>query len=276
MTAEQVLAARGSVLTREQREFYVEHGYLVLPRFVDAAWLERLRAITTEFLERGRREADSGLYVFGPGHTPERPRLKCLKLPDDRHPDFWAFATGPIADVACDLVGPNVKFSHSILDFKWGARTDEWKWHQDIQYFPHTNYSPVTIGVYLEDTTVDDGALGVVPGSHDGPLYDLYDADGNWAGHLRDEDAATIPLDEVTYLEGPAGTVTAHNCRTLHWSPPSAGRHARPFLANIFSSCDAFAYQLHPDVSSHRGVVVRGVASKWARHDPRPCLVPPR
>ena len=54
------------------------------------------------------------------------------------------------------------------------------KWHQDIQYWPHTNYSPLTIGVYMDDVGDEQGPLAVVPGSQDGDLYSLYDGKDQW------------------------------------------------------------------------------------------------
>ena len=54
-----------------------------------------------------------------------------------------------MADVAADIVGPDVKFHHSKLNFKWAEGGEEVKWHQDIQFWPHTNYSPATIGTLL-------------------------------------------------------------------------------------------------------------------------------
>ena len=36
------------------------------------------------------------------------------------------------------------------------------------------------------------------------------------------------------------------------------------------------AYEFsHPDPSVHAYQVVRGERARWARHDPRPCLLPP-
>lgn len=43
------------------------------------------------------------------------------------------------------------------------------KWHQDIQFWPHTNYDLITIGVYLEDVVEGQGEMGFIPKSHDGP-----------------------------------------------------------------------------------------------------------
>ena len=220
-------------------------------------------------------EGSDGDYDLADGHGPDSPRIRRLKMPDRRHPVYWEFANGVIADVAADLVGPDVVFHHSKLNFKWDAGSDDVKWHQDIQFYPHTNYSPLTIGAYLSDTGMDDGPLMVLPGSHDGPLYDQYDGEGNWVGCLSAEDSAGLDTDGVDYLTGPAGSITVHNCRTVHGSPPTGKPSGRPLLLNAYASADAFAYTAHPQPTENTGKVVRGRPARWAHHDPRPCLIPP-
>src|SRR5262245_26930789 len=51
------------------------------------------------------------------------------------HPAYWEYASSkasPLPDVIADLVGPDVKFHHSKLNFKWSKGGDVVKWHQDI------------------------------------------------------------------------------------------------------------------------------------------------
>jgi ectoine hydroxylase-related dioxygenase (phytanoyl-CoA dioxygenase family) len=201
--------------------------------------------------------------------------MRRLKRPDAQHPEFWAFATGVIADVAADLVGPDVVFHHSKLNFKWNDGHDEVAWHQDIQFYPHTNYSPLTIGVYLQDTGMDDGPLGFMPGSHNGPLHDQYGADGRWTGRLSERDVASLHVERAVHVVAPAGSITVHNCRTVHSSPPNRSARPRPLLLNAYASADAFPYTPHPQPSCNTGKLVRGKPARWAHHDPRPCLVPP-
>jgi len=276
MKPEEVRKYPPVVLTEAERELYFENGYLLLERFVDHEWLARLRAATNEFLERSRQETRSGdVYDLAPGHGPAQPRLRRLKSPDDQHEAFWEYARGVMADLARDLVGPDVVFHHAKLNFKWNDGNDEVDWHQDIQFYPHTNYSSLTIGTYLYDTGPEDGPLGVLPRSHEGPLYDLYDAAGNWAGSLQPPDVAKLPVAKLASLEGPAGSVTIHNCRTVHSSPPSRAAGGRPLLLNSYTSADAKAYMPHPQPSSHAYAVVRGKPARWASHDPRPCPLPP-
>jgi ectoine hydroxylase-related dioxygenase (phytanoyl-CoA dioxygenase family) len=197
---------------------------------------------------------------------------------NDHHPVYWEYASGensPLPDAIADLVGPDVKFFQSKLNFKWSQGGDEVKWHQDISFWPHTNYSPCTAGTYIFDCTADQGPLGVLPGSHNGPVVDQYNDKGEWVGCLRPEDVAKIDMSKVVYLEGPAGSVTIHNCRTLHHSKANWSDVPRPLLLNVYSAANAMPYTYNPLPSKYTGAIVRGKPARWAAHDPRPCLLPP-
>lgn len=276
MTPEEILSHAPRVLTQAQREKYFTDGFVSVEEIVPADTLAALQAVTTEFVDKSRAETEPGnTFDIGPGHSADTPVLRRLKRPDDQHATYWSFATGLMADVAADLVGPNVTFHHSKLNFKWYDDSDTVKWHQDIQFFPHTNYNVLTIGCYLADTDMNNGPLAALKGSHDEPLYDQYDANGNWTGMLSDEDAAGVDTSRIEYMTGRAGSITIHNARTLHYSPSSKSPQPRPLLLNCFTSADAKPYTPHPDPSSHVYQTVRGEAVKWAHHDPRPCQMPP-
>lgn len=276
MNIEQVLAHPPRVLSQAQREAYFEQGYLCLEGLIPEAELQPLREATQEFVERSRQETESGRnFDLAPSHSSTAPKIRRIKRPDAQHEAYWQFAQGTIADLAADLVGPDVIFHHSKLNFKWNDGKDEVQWHQDIQFYPHTNYSSLTIGVFLEDTGLDNGAVAALPKSHEGPLYDLYNDEGVWVGHLKPADIDGLDVDSAQFLTGPAGTVTAHNCRTVHSSLPSQSTTMRPLLLNAYNAADAKPYTPHPDPSAHAGELVRGQPARWVDHDPRPCLLPP-
>jgi ectoine hydroxylase-related dioxygenase (phytanoyl-CoA dioxygenase family) len=277
MTPEAVLSIAPKVLTQRQRESYFETGYLLLEKVIPAAWLERLRATTDEMIEESRALTESdAVWDLEEGHSRETPRLRRLSSPNDKHPAYWDYAArSPLPDIIADLVGPDVKFHHSKLNFKWARGGEEVKWHQDIGFWPHTNYSPLTAGTYLYDCGPDQGPLGVISGSHDGPLYDQYNDAGEWVGCLSGADAAGLDPSKAVYLEGPAGSVTLHNCRTIHGSKPNLSPESRPLLLNVYAAADAFPYTHNPLYSKYDQQVVRGRPARWAHHDPRPCLIPP-
>jgi len=276
MKPEAILREPARVLTQTQRESYFENGVLGVPELVPEDLLNQLKQTTEEFVDSSRHiQASDSRFDIGPGHSANNPVLRRLKSPDENSDVYWQFATGLIADVAADLLGPNVVFHHSKLNFKWFDKTDTVKWHQDIQFFPHTNYNVLTIGCYLTDTTMENGPLAAVKGSHNDDLFNLYDGDGNWTGMLSDEDAAGVDMTRVEYLTGKAGSITIHNARTLHYSPASRSPEPRPLLLNCYSSADAKPYTAHPQPTRNSYSVVRGTAVNWAEHDPRPCQIPP-
>jgi hypothetical protein len=203
----EVLQYPAKVLSEDQRRQYFRDGTLVLEGFLSKEWVAKLQAVADEFIEKSRQfdatDAEAAgfpangdplrtHFVFENGHTKERPRLTRLTSPHDVDDIFWQFTNGPAADVAEDLLGPDVKFHHSKLNYKWAADGDddpgsmafgvnnggEIRWHQDIQFWPHTNYTPLTVGVYLNEVTSDQGPMGVVPLS----AYDeLHALEGNTA-----------------------------------------------------------------------------------------------
>ena len=277
MKPEQILSHPPKVLSQEQRESYFENGYLLLEKFVQDAWLERLWQVTNEFIEESRSWTASGSkFDLDPGHGPVTPRLRRLTQPVEHHPLYWEFASqGPIVDIAEDLLGPDVKFHHSKLNFKWSDGGEEVKWHQDIQFYHHTNYSVLAIGLYLNDVDEEMGPMGVVPGSHNAELFDLYNDKDQWVGCIDGTDLVRVPLEKAVYLKGPAGSITVHHSRMVHGSVPNGSPRMRPLLINAYSSADALTVTPHPAPSRHNGKIVRGKPARWIDYDPRPCLIPP-
>ena len=282
---ENVLEKPALVLTQDLREKYFRDGYLGVSGLVSDDWLSRLRKVTAEFVEISRSLDSGGCDAQGvkdrrfdlePDHTSEAPRIRRLNSPVDVHDEYWAFASqGPFVEVAQDLLGADVKFHHSKLNFKWSGGGEEVKWHQDIQFWPHTNYDVITIGVYLEDVADDMAAMGIIPGSHDGPLYDLYSHEGQWTGNIREEDIPGIGVERAEYIGGQAGTITVHNCRSIHGSPPNMSPNPRPLLLCAYSRADALPITNLTQGGKHSEEFVAGGPAKWARFDPRPVLMPP-
>jgi len=199
-----------------------------------------------------------------------------LNSPVDIDDEYWAFASeGPFVAIAQDLLGEDVKFHHAKLNFKWSGGGEEVKWHQDIQFWPHTNYDVLTLGVYLEDVSDEMAPMGVVPKSHEGPLFDLYDQAGSWTGNIRDEDLAKVDVARAAYLGGRAGTITVHNCRSIHGSPPNMSPNPRPLLLCAYSCADAMPITNLTQGGKHSKEFVAGGPARWARFDPRPVLMPP-
>ena len=256
-----------TVLSGEQRERYAQDGFLSIEGLVGTDWLERLRTVTAEFVEKSRGLSEATpVFDLEPDHSAKQPRLRRLTSPADLHETYWEFASQSVlVDVIEDLIGPDIKFHHGKLNFKAPRGGEEVKWHQDIQFWPHTNYSPLTIGVFLVDVEPGMGNVGFIPGSHLGELFDQYDGE-RWVGCIADRDLDRVKLESAVYPTGPAGTVTVHNCRTIHGSFPNDSDRVRPLLLQTYSAADAFAYTTLVSRSLHGDRLIRGEPARWARH----------
>lgn len=277
MQPEDVLKHPANVLTDRQRADYFEQGFLVLPDYVPTTWLARLSAAVSDMMERSRAVTKSdAVFVLEDGHSAEHPRLHRVTSPQDHHSTFWEFMADPVmTDLAADVVGPDVKFHHAKLNVKSERGTRGFKWHQDIPAWPHTDYSPVTIGIYIEGCTAEQGPLSMARGSHQGPLFSMYDHDGNFVVRVRDEDLGWLEPDMIELAVGGPGTAVLLNCRTVHGSELNRSDRPRPLLLPVYSSADSFAYTPSPITSAHLGDIVRGRPARFASFDPRPCELPP-
>lgn len=264
------------ILSETQIEHYHREGYLVVEDFVSVNWLKRLNDVTDDFVNQSRAVNKSGKqFDIEPDHASDNPRLRRLNSPVDQHPAYWEFSSqSAIVDVAESILGPDIKFHHSKLNFKFPRGGEEVKWHQDIQFWPHTNYDLITIGVYLTDVVPGQGEMGFIPKSHSGELYDQYDGD-NWVGFILPKDVSRVDTNNAVFPTGKAGTITVHNCRTIHGSQANHSDQQRPLLLQTYTAANAFAYTDLVKNTGHGEELIRGKPARWAKHDPRPCLVPP-
>ena len=106
-------------------------------------------------------------------------------------------------------------------------------------------------------------------------MLDQYDARGEWAGCVASSDLEKLDLTKAVTLAGLAGSLTIHNCRTLHASPKNLSDTGRPLLLYTMTAADAFPYTVNPLRPKHDQAIIRGQPAQWADHDARPCRMPP-
>jgi ectoine hydroxylase-related dioxygenase (phytanoyl-CoA dioxygenase family) len=264
-------------LTANEIAAYRRDGYLAIPRLIDPERLDALRRVTDEFVERSRPLATSDeVFDVDPRHTADHPIVRRIKNPADQHPLYrWVALESPIPDIVAQLIGPAVRFHHSKLNLKGshvGAAVD---FHQDAAFYPHSNDDVLAVGLLLDDATAENGALTVLPGSHQGRIHDHYDAQGRFVGSMRREDIERLDLSGARVLALPAGSVSIHHYRLVHWSAPNTSAAERRLLINSYSAADAVS--LVPDTTRSPlfGTLIRGVAPRVVRRTAGTMPLPP-
>jgi phytanoyl-CoA hydroxylase len=146
-----------------------------------------------------------------------------------------------IVDALTGLIGPNVKAMQSMLFIKSEGKPGQ-AWHQDELFIPTRDRSLTAAWIALDDATVENGCLWVLPGSHRrGVLYP--DRDHHDPRFDCEVEAYDFPYrdEDAVPVEVAAGSVVLFNGYLLHRSLPNTGRHGlRRALVNHYMSAESF------------------------------------
>jgi ectoine hydroxylase-related dioxygenase (phytanoyl-CoA dioxygenase family) len=149
--------ATGATMLTLKSEF-AARGYVVQKGVLVGDELEALRA------EADRLRAESAGSTQDPGLSAAGDVL-CIEFPHKTSAVFHAMLSHPrIVDVLTEIIGANVKCMESMLFLKPGGHPGQ-AWHQDEAFIPTRDRSLLTTWIALDDATVENGCLWVVPGS---------------------------------------------------------------------------------------------------------------
>ena len=258
------------MLTREQVDSYHADGYITVAHVLSPDEIAELRRVTDEFVEKSRQVVEhNGDFDLEPGHTPQTPRLRRLKHPESLHPVYdRVFRSEAILDMVAQLVGPAVRHFGGKLNMKSAGFGSPVEWHQDFAFGSRTNDDILAVGVAIDDMTVENGYLLVVPGSHKGPIYNHYQGDV-FVGGVTESD---FEPDEVAPVQLAAGDISIHHGRTLHASAPNKTPD-RPRRLYLLQYCAADAWPMNPlpeDMEVFNATMLRGEAPEAPRYEEVP------
>lgn len=227
---------------REVADFWNENGYYVLNDALSPMEIEALRAETARIC--------SGEIGDVHGATPRREgesdddllkQYLCIHFPHKISPLMHASLSHPaIVDVLTSVIGPNVKAMQSMLFIKASGKPGQ-AWHQDEDYIPTRDRSLCGAWIALDDATVENGCLWIIPGSHKpGILWDQeWHSDSRFDCSLESQ-GFPYSDDDAIPVEVKAGSVVFFNGYTLHRSLPNyASSGYRRALVNHYMSAES-------------------------------------
>ncbi|MDH3377500.1 MAG: phytanoyl-CoA dioxygenase family protein [Gammaproteobacteria bacterium] len=263
-----------TMVTQELVKRYQTDGYIIVENVIDPETLTAVRRVTDEFVERSRRIGGSdAIYDLGPGHNSRRPVVRRLKNPTFQHTVYDALMRSPaIVDCVTPLLGNNVRFDHSKLNFKPTGGDATVEWHQDWAFYPHTNDDILAVGIMLEDCDLENGPLHVIPGTHTGPVFDHHH-DGYFVGAIAPKALAPI-VDGAVALAAPAGSITIHHVRIVHGSTENLTLRPRPLLLFSYAATDAWPLLDGGDLEEFDGRIIRGEPTLTPRQEALPVRIP--
>lgn len=259
-------------LTHSQIDQFHHDGFLLLENVVSAKQLSALLNDFESWKEESRNhEGAWGLtldqrprFDVEPGHSAQRPTLRRIASPIEISEAYLELMRNSKAlDAATQLIGPNLRFNNSKINSKQPGSATQVRLHQDFMFEPHSNDDLITILYFLDDVTLENGPLEVIPGSHKGPLYEHWQ-DNVFTGSVSDAVVAEmLPLAIPCY--GKAGSACLMHTRLLHGSAPNKSQAPRTLFICEYTAEDAIPLQENHIPSRYMGEVVRGVETGQVR-----------
>jgi len=201
-------------------EFFSENGYLIVENALSRSEVDEVIADATKICK-----GDYGEFVGyngphdGQSEAEVLSNYLCIHFPHKISQVMHRNLAGrAMLEVLTNVIGPDVKCMQSMLFVKAAGKPGQ-AWHQDEDFIPTRDRSLTGGWIALDDATVENGCLWVIPGSQKpGVLWPLekqmdpdFDCNSASVGFpYRDEDAVPV---EVT-----AGSIVLFNGYLLHRS----------------------------------------------------------
>ncbi len=159
-------------------------------------------------------------------------------------------------DLVAEIFGPNITHLGNKINLKLPGAGTEVKFHQDFPFEPHSNEDIMTVLYFLDDVTLENGPLEVVPGTHNGPLHSHWQ-DGVFTGAV-DVKVAESNRGKAVRCMGRAGSACLMHSKLLHGSTPNHSSSPRSLFIITYKAEDAVALSPNHLPSDLVGMVVRG------------------
>ena len=223
-------------LSDEQVQFYQNNGYLQGIRVLTDQQIDTLRSELDEFFQPDH----AGREFWYEYHTNESGKsdsvlfhaLGAWRLRPGFHDLLWNPA---ITLPASQLLDGAVRFWHDQLFCKPAKHGGAVAWHQDYSYWTRTKpISHLTCWIGLDDSTLENGCVHYVPGSHRWDLLPITGLAGDMHA-IRDvlDNEQWERFQNPVAIELKAGECSFHHPLMIHGS--FANRTERPRRAAVLN-----------------------------------------
>ena len=224
------------MLTDEQVQSFRENGFLNYGRVLTDAQLDELREALDRVLSGQSGSSPEAVTNIGGGNNAVVTQVVNMW---EAEPAFRKhLANSAIVPLVAQLMGTDtVRVWHDQMQLKPPRIGGPTLWHQDHPYWPIIQPADlVSAWVALEDATVENGCMSMVPGSHKWGNCQV--AKGqigtNMETYEPDPDPSVIPVGatvKTVPCEVPAGSVVFHHCLCWHGAPANKSDKPRPAIA---------------------------------------------
>jgi len=234
-------------LNDEQVKQFVDDGFLIVPDLINAEELDELKH---DIVKVARGDYPNEGISPLPADVSEEEVLKnilCIHQPHYISPVMLKYVKHPkISGVLSQVTAAHLPYwdgSVKCMQSMYFVKPPSFQgqaWHQDEIYIPTRDRSLIGAWIAVDDATIDNGCLWVMPGSHrNGYLYPQRPHENHDEFDFAPESYGFDDSKEVP-VEVKAGTVVFFNGYLLHRSRKNRSDIYRRVLVNHYMNAWSF------------------------------------
>jgi len=262
----------GEALNKYRSDFN-RNGFVMVPEALTLNQLEVMRDQLDSWIDESRQHKENfGSTMDGrprfdlepKSHSSTNPALRRISSPIEISNEYLEITRDNRAlDIVAHIFGPNIKLVNTKVNLKLPGSGTSVKYHQDFPFEPHSNDDLVTTLYFLDDVTLKNGPLEVVPGTHKEVIHSLWHK-GVFTGSVSLEVEKNAQKNSIKCV-GEAGTACLMHTRVLHGSLPNNTEKPRRLFIACYAAEDAIALDRNHIPSKFDGEIVRGTKTGRVR-----------
>ena len=179
------------MVTEAQKQQFVERGFFIAEDLFDGDEMDAIESIIDGCVE----DANDGLKVSGGAGISRPNEIVFTAFLAEKNDVLKEFVKGPkFVDITTGIIGPDVRLYWNQAVYKFPETHKEFPWHQDNGYTPVDPEQYYTCWVALQDATIDNGCVWVLPGSHTEGTLPHADSDLGRVGYDGESDGVAVEL----------------------------------------------------------------------------------
>lgn len=233
----------------ELKATFDANGYVVVPDLLTPAELREMRQAVDQLLDGSMKPQSPNLRdtmddfdiqwepaIRDDATIARRDKVRVAFHLCHTHSFFWQHATRPrLLEVVTALLGPDVNLYTDQMFMKPAHHGSEVPLHQDSGYWPNAEPRLLTCWTAIDDATIANGCVHVLPGTHKSPIeHKAFDHPTQPWGLTEDQ----VDLSTEVPVEIPAGGAMFHHSLLVHRSFPNTSDKARRGHATIYLPAD--------------------------------------
>jgi phytanoyl-CoA hydroxylase len=238
------------MITVAMKNQYQKEGYIIFENLFTPVEMDALM----EHIDSMDEEREKELAVLGQQGISIPGQINFNSLLNKKNEHVKNFAKqDKFVQITTALLGPDTKLYWDQSVYKRPEAKRDFPWHQDTGYAPIIPQHYITCWLALEDATIENGCIWIMPGSHHQGLVEHKDTEVGKQCYFGDDPGIPVELKK--------GSMVTFNSLLFHRSKPNLSKTTRKGLILQYSPIRAYnpdsgvVYDNGPDIARN-GVAI--------------------